>query len=132
GPSGLREPPRMNIHVLLADGRKLVREGLSLLLEQRDGIDVVGEAADVPAAVKLVKALPVHVVVLNLTSPTAGGPDAVKTLLRARRDRPVRVIALTMNPDATFVRGLLEAGASGCLAKDSAGDELVQAIRSVH
>jgi DNA-binding NarL/FixJ family response regulator len=122
----------MKIRVLLAEGRKIVREALGLLLEQHDGIDVVGEAADAPAAVKLVKALPVHVVVLNLTAPTAGGPEAVKSLLRARRERPVRVIALTLNPDATFVRGLLEAGAAGVLAKDAAGDELVRAIRSVH
>src|SRR4051812_27004347 len=120
----------MKINVLLADGRKLVREALGLLLERHDGIGVIGEAADAQAAVKLVKALPVHVVVLNLTSPTLGGADSVRSLVRARKERPAHVVALTLNPDAAFVRGLLEAGASGCLTKDAAAVELVQAIRT--
>ena len=66
----------MKVNVLLAEGRKLVREGLCLVLERHAGIHVVGEAADVPSAAKLVRALPVHVVVLNLTPPTLGGADA--------------------------------------------------------
>ena len=122
----------MKINVLLADGRKMVREALGLLLERHEGISVIGEAADGPAAVKVVKALPVHVVVLNFTSPSLGAADAVKALLRVRKERPARVIVLTMNPDAAFVRGMLEAGASGCLTKDAAAAELVQAIRTVN
>jgi DNA-binding NarL/FixJ family response regulator len=119
------------INVLLADGRKLVREGLSLLLERHEGIGVIGEAVDAQGAVKLVKALPVDVVILNLASPMLGGLDAVKALVRVRTERPTRIIVLMMNPDAALARGLLEAGASGCLAKEAAGAELVQAIRTV-
>ena len=121
----------MKINVLLADGRKLVREGLSLLLERHDGVSVIGEASDAQSAVKLVKALPVHVVVLNLTAPTLSGSESVAALVRARTEPSVRVIVLTLNPDAALVRALLEAGASGCLTKDAAGTELVHAIRTV-
>ena len=121
----------MKINVLLADGRKLVREGLSLLLERHEGIHVIGEASDTPSAAKLVRALPVHVVVLNLISPVLGAAEGVRSLVRAAKNRPTRVLVLTMNPDAAFVRSLLEAGASGCLTKEAAAEELVEAIRIV-
>lgn len=121
----------MKINVLLTEGRKLVREGLCLVLERHEGIRVIGEASDVPSAVKLVRALPVHVVVLNLTTPTVGGADAVRSLVRASPKRRVGVVVLTLNPDARFVGDLLEAGAGACLTKDGAGTELVEAIRTV-
>ena len=122
----------MKINVLLADGRKIGREGLALLLERHEDLSVIGEAADVAGAVKIAKALPADVVVFTLTSSIlSAGAGAVKKLARARRQRPVRVIVLTMRADDVLVRGLLEAGAAGCLTKDAAGAELVEAIRIV-
>lgn len=120
----------MKTNVLLAEGRKLVREGLCALLERHEGISVVGEAADVASAAKLCRALPVHVVVLNLVPPALGGAEAVRALARASKKRQVRVVVLTLSPDAPFVAELLEAGAAGCLTKDAAAAELVEAIRT--
>ena len=119
----------MKINVLLADGRKLLREALSLLLEQHDDIHVVGEAEDGQDATRLVKALSVHVVVLNPTPATHSVPELVRSILKARPG--VRVIVLTFNPTVEFVQDILDAGALGCLTKECAGAELVAALRTV-
>jgi DNA-binding NarL/FixJ family response regulator len=121
-------------NVLLAEGRKLVREGLRALLERHDGMQVIGESADAASAVKLVRALPVDVIVLNCMPPTTtDGPQVVRSLVRAGRanERPLAVVVLTLNPPPSFVRELIDAGATGCLTKDAAADELVSAIRTV-
>jgi DNA-binding NarL/FixJ family response regulator len=119
----------MKINILLADGRKLFREGLSLLLEKHEDLRVIGEAEDGRDVCKLVRALSAHVVIVNLTPPLSGGTELIRSIVRA--DAEVRVIALTLSPAATAVREILEAGALGCLTKECAAAELVAAIRTV-
>jgi len=122
----------MKVKVLLAEGRTLVREGVRALLERHEGVEVIGEAADAAAAAKLVRALPVDVIVLNWTPPMLGGPAAVRSLIKSvGPGRTVAVIVLTLNPPATLVRELLDAGAMGCLTKDAAAAELIAAIKTV-
>src|SRR3954464_7165455 len=99
----------MNVNVLIAEGRTIVREGLRILLEKHEGISVIGEAADAAAAAKLVRALPVHVVVLNCMPPAMCGLQVVRSLIRAGGDRAVAVVVLTLNPSPAFVRELLDA-----------------------
>ena len=119
----------MKINVLLADGRKLLREALSLLLEKQEDVRVIGEAEDGHDAVRLVKALSVHVVILNPTPATPSVSELVRSILKARPR--VRVIVLTFNPAVEFVQDILDAGALGCLTKECAGAELMAAVRAV-
>lgn len=119
----------MKVNVVLVDGRKLFREGLGALLEKHADLRVVGEADDAAAAPKLVKALAPHVVILNVTLSTRTATDAIKSTVTARSG--TRVIVLTYQADAGFVREVLQAGASACLTKESASSELVTAIRTV-
>src|SRR5687768_10103008 len=74
-------------------------------------------------------ALPVHVVVLNFSAPGTGGADLVRSILKA--NSAVRILILAHSPSVNWVRGMLEAGAAGCLTKECAADELVAAIRTV-
>lgn len=119
----------MKVNVVLVDGRKLFREGLGALLEKHADLRVVGEADDAAAAPKIVKALAPHVVILNVTLSTRTATDAIKSTVTARSG--TRVIVLTYQADAGFVREVLQAGASACLTKESASSELVTAIRTV-
>lgn len=119
----------MKIKVVIADGRKLFREGLCLLLEKHDDVRVVGEADDARSAAKLVQAMGAHVVVLNCLSTGAGGADVVRSLLEAHSK--VRIIILALSPSVEWVREIMEAGAAGCLTRESASAELVSAIRTV-
>src|SRR4051812_33767231 len=114
--------------VLLADGRKIFREGLCVLLEKHADLRVVGEADDPRAAVKLVSAVGADVVVLN---PPQSTRDVAEIIRSIRQGAQTQVIVLSVHPDGTFIREILQAGALGCLAKDSASTELIEAIRSV-
>jgi DNA-binding NarL/FixJ family response regulator len=119
----------MKIQVLLADGRKILREGLSVLLEQHADIKVIGEAEEAQATVKLAKALSPDVIILNVALSTKGAPDLIKSLRSACPS--ARLLAMTVWPNTTFIREILEAGAAGCLTKDCASADLVTAIRTV-
>jgi len=117
------------IQVLLVEGRKLLREGLCALLERHDDIKVVGEVDDGHAVTKLVRALSVDVVVLNVIPLQVGGIDLVHALTKSCPD--VRIVALTMDPTPHLLRDLLNVGVHGCLTKQSSATELVEAIRTV-
>jgi DNA-binding NarL/FixJ family response regulator len=119
----------MKIRVLLADSRRLIREGICALLERYPDIKVVGACDEGPDAVKLVKALAPDVVLINLTLSTHGSRGLISDL-RAAAAR-VRVVALTHSPGAESIQEILSAGVAGCLTKDCACDELLAAIRTV-
>lgn len=118
------------INVLIADGKKLFREGLCLVLERQAGIKVVGEADDVRDVPRLVNSLSIHVVILDLTSPRAGDLEMIRAIVRA--NRTVRVVVLGHTPTPEHVQDLVKAGASGCLSRESAGAELVAAVVKVN
>jgi DNA-binding NarL/FixJ family response regulator len=120
----------MTIRVLLADDHAVMRDGLRALLAASPGIEVVGAVGDGREAVKLATELKPHVVVMDVAMPELNGIEAV-ALLRGRCPE-ARVVMLSMHADAEHVYRAFHAGAAGYLLKDSAGDEVVSAIRAVH
>ncbi|MBN9523211.1 response regulator transcription factor [bacterium] len=118
-----------NTRVLLADDHAVVREGLKALIGGHPGFEVVGEAADGPAAVALAAELDPDVVVVDVSMPGLNGAEVTARLRQAKPDR--KVIALTVHEERGYLRALLEAGAAGYVLKRAAADELVQAIRAV-
>ena len=116
--------------VLLVDDHPVVRQGLRVLLEVNDGIDVTGEAADGEQALALAAGLVPDVILLDLKLP---GMDGI-TVLRELRKRglPSRVLVLTSGNDPAQVSLALRSGASGFLYKDVDPDALVRAIRAVN
>jgi DNA-binding NarL/FixJ family response regulator len=117
------------IRILLADDHGLVRKGLRLLIESQEGMDVVGEASDGREALKLADELKPEIAILDIAMPNLNGIDAAAQL--AKRGDKVRVIILSMHSDESYVVRALDAGARGYLLKDSAEEDLVQAIRTV-
>ena len=119
----------MSTRIILADDHQIMRDGLRALLEQQDGMQVVGEADDGHAAVALTRKLQPDVVVMDITMPDLNGIEATR---RIKAEMPeVKIIALSMHTDRRFVAGMFQAGASGYLLKDGAFHELVQAVRDV-
>ncbi len=118
------------INVLIADGRKLFREGLCLVLERQAGIKVIGEADDARDVPRLLKSLSIKVVILDLTPARASDLEMIRAIVRA--DRSARVIVLSHTPTVEYVQDLIKAGASGCLSRESAGAELVAAVEKVN
>jgi DNA-binding NarL/FixJ family response regulator len=119
----------LNVQILIADDHKLMREGLSSLLSQQADIEVVGHANNGREAVQLTERHSPDVVVMDVSMPDLNGIDATRQIV-SRRPR-TKVIALSMHSDRQFVAEMFRAGASGYLLKDSALEDLANAIRTV-
>jgi DNA-binding NarL/FixJ family response regulator len=120
----------MSIAVLLADDHAIVRDGLKTLLEAQADLRVVGEAANGRDAVAAAAQLKPDVVVMDISMPDMNGIEAARRVRSAHEQ--TRVVMLSMHGNAEHVYRALEAGATGYLLKESAGSELVAAIRAVH
>ncbi len=119
----------MAIRILLADDHKIVRQGLRTLLQKEPDMEVVAEAEDGRASLKLAQELAPHVVIMDVGMPDLNGIEATRQVLAESPN--IKVIALSMHSDRRFVVNMLKAGASGYLLKDSAFEELASAIRAV-
>ncbi len=120
----------MPIAVFLADDHAIVRDGLRALLEAEQDIRVVGDAANGLDAVRQVRAVGPNVVVMDIAMPEMNGIDAALQILQTCPQ--TKVIMLSMHSSVEHVFRALQAGARGYLLKDSAGCELVRAVRAVH
>jgi DNA-binding NarL/FixJ family response regulator len=117
------------INVLIADDHVLIREGLKKILNAEPDMTVGGEANNVVELFKALERLAVNIVLLDITMPGESGLDALKEL---RQKYPhVRVLILSFHPEHRFAVRALKAGAAGYLTKESAAEEVVQAIRKV-
>jgi len=118
----------MPVSVLLVDDHQIVRQGLRLLLE-REGFEVVGEAADGHEAVDLAQRLQPDVAVLDFVMPLLNGLDAS---LQIRRESPqTKTILLTMYTEDHYVLEAFRNGLQGYVIKTQAAGDLVRAIREV-
>ena len=118
------------IRVLVADDHRIVREGLVRILEEAPDCDVVAQAGDGMEAVEVARATLPDVVVLDLSMPRLSG---LESLRRIRREAPrARVLVLTVHEESEYVVAALAAGATGYLLKDSAAEELLEAVRLLH
>jgi two-component system response regulator NreC len=119
----------MAIRVLLADDHETVRQGLRLLIDRQADMEVVGEAANGRDAVAQASSLRPDVVLIDMSMPDMNGLQAT----RAMRDQrlPVAIVALTRYSDAAYAREMFDAGASGYVLKQSAAEQMLQAIRAV-
>lgn len=120
----------MSITVFLADDHAVVRDGLRYLLEAQRDIEVVGDAANGREAVQLVAQLKPDVAIVDITMPELNGIDATHQI----RDvcPATKVIILSMHANTRHIARALQAGARGYLIKESAGIEVVKAVRTVY
>ncbi len=120
----------MSIAVFLADDHAVIRDGLRHLLEAQPDIRVVGDAADGRETSRLVEKLRPDVVIMDIAMPELNGIEATR---RIRSDCPsTQVIILSIYSTEEHVSRALQAGARGYVLKESAGIEVVNAIRAVH
>jgi DNA-binding NarL/FixJ family response regulator len=121
----------MTVRVVIADDQAMVREGLRLILDAQDDIDVVGEAANGREALRAVAEHRPDVVLMDIRMPVMDGLEATARLLRPGPHAPARVLVLTTFGDDEHLYAALRAGAAGFLLKDSPRAALLHAVRTV-
>jgi DNA-binding NarL/FixJ family response regulator len=115
------------IRVLLADDEAMVREGIRLIVESEDDIEVVGEADDGAQAVERTLQLHPDVVLMDIRMPSVDGLEATRRLATANVQ--ARVIVLTTFDNDEYVYDALRSGATGFMLKSAPRDQLIAAVR---
>ncbi len=119
----------MSIKILIVDDHGLVREGLRLLFEKQDDMEVIGETSDGRQAVETACKLKPDIVLMDITMPALNGIDAAKKIIDECPN--VKIIALSAHCNKSFIADILRAGASGYILKDCLANELIRCVRVV-
>ncbi len=114
---------------MLVDDHTIVREGIRHVLTATPGVEVVAEAGDGEAALRLAAETRPDIVVLDLSLPGAGGLEVTARLRQSLPD--VRVLILSVHDHPEYVLGAVRAGAQGYLRKDTSPAELREGLRAV-
>ncbi len=117
------------IKVLVVDDHDLVRTGITRMLADIEGLQVVGQADCGEDCLKLARELKPDVVLMDVKMPGIGGLEATRKLLRSQPD--IKVVVVTVCEEDPFPTRLMQAGAAGYMTKGAGLEEMVQAIRQV-
>jgi len=117
------------INVFLADDHAVVRDGMCALMDAESDMQVVGTAGDGRQTVQQVQNTQPDIVVMDIAMPELNGIDATRQISEACP--AVKVIILSMHDSSEHIYQALKAGAKGYLLKDSAGKEVLSAVRAV-
>jgi two-component system, NarL family, response regulator NreC len=117
-----------SISIVLVDDHEVVRKGLRMVLDAEEGFEVIAEAGDLEDTHRYVRAHRPRVLVLDLNLPEGSSLAAIPELREESPD--TAVVVLTMQQEPAFAREAIRAGALGYVLKQSAGTELVDAVRA--
>ena len=128
--SHISEHENTPIHVLIVDDHVILRQGISVMLNEEDDFEIVGEAENEKAALWLTKELKPDIILLDVFLGTANGLDTAKQLLRSCPDTPIVVFG---GPnDEKLLLDALRIGVHGYLQKTLSIDDLRKALRAVY
>ena len=115
--------------ILLADDHTVVRKGIEFLTQDEPDLQAIGEARDGREAVEMYTRLRPKVVILDMSMPVLNGLEAAAQI--SRIDETASLIILSMHTDETYIMRAISAGVRGYVSKESAEDEIIDAIRTV-
>jgi DNA-binding NarL/FixJ family response regulator len=120
----------MTISVFLVDDHRVLRDGLHMLLASQADITVVGEAENGKQAIEGITKIMPDVVLMDITMPELNGIDAAKIIHEKLPE--TKIIILSVHSDSEHIFRALQGGAHGYLLKESAGSEVISAVRAVY
>jgi RNA polymerase sigma factor (sigma-70 family) len=119
----------MKIRVLVVDDHAIIREGLRVMLGNQPDMEVVAVAANGREAIQLVEKHEPDIAVIDLSMPELNGVEAIQQMMP--RHPHLQVVVLSIHESKPYVHRALKAGAKGYLVKETAGLEVVDAVRAV-
>lgn len=117
------------IRVLIVDDHAVVRQGLRRILDEAEGIEVGAEATNGIEALKKIRSEKWDIVLLDVSMPEKNGIDTLKQIMC--ENKAAKVLILSMYPEDQYAVRLMKTGASGYMTKDTAPEQLVEAICKV-
>lgn len=118
-----------SIRVLVVDDHIIIRQGLRLIMDEEPDMEVAGEAGSVKELMEKIRESEWDVVLLDITLPDRSGLEALEDIKAIKPDLPVLV--LSIHPEEQYASQAIKKGASGYLNKESAAQEVVEAVRQV-
>jgi DNA-binding NarL/FixJ family response regulator len=117
------------VRIIIADDHQMFIDGIKSLLINEKDIKVIGEALNGKEVLSLLEKKPADIILLDVNMPEMDGIEATKLIRRQHPD--VKILMLTMYNNQEFIFGLMNAGASGYILKNTGKKELLEAIKSV-
>jgi DNA-binding NarL/FixJ family response regulator len=117
------------IKVVIADDNKLFREGLKAIFDAGQDVEVIGEAKDGFEAIRSIKVKKPDLLLLDISMPRLNGISVILDIRREFKD--LKILALTMHDDGSYIHEAFEAGINGYCVKDASLDELLLAVHSL-
>ncbi|MCB0401139.1 MAG: response regulator transcription factor [Flavobacteriales bacterium] len=119
------------IRTLLVDDHKIVRDGIKSILDHDKEIQVVAEAENGTEAIKYLENNNgnIDVAIMDISMPELNGIDATEIISKLHKN--VNILALTMHSDESYILNMIKAGALGYILKDSGGQKLIEAVKTV-
>lgn len=118
------------IRILIADDHALIRQGLKSIINLEEDLKVVDEAENGDKALEMIKKHSPDIVLLDVNMPST---DGIKVLQNIKQEEiPVKIIMLTIENQRQTIREAINSGVDGYVLKDSAGEEIIEAIRAVY
>lgn len=114
------------IRVLIADDHQMFIDGIKSMLDEAEGIKVIGQAMNGREAIDICRRAAVDIVIMDISMPEMDGIEATKELLKSQPH--IKVLGLSMFNDRNFISDLLKAGAQGYILKNTGKDELLKAL----
>lgn len=119
------------VKILLVDDHEIVRDGIKSILQTDKNINVVAEAKNGVEAIKYLEknAKKIDVALIDINMPQLNGVDTVEIIRKLHKH--IKVLALSMHKEETYITNMIKAGALGYILKDSGGDNLIEAVKTV-
>jgi DNA-binding NarL/FixJ family response regulator len=118
------------IKILIADDHSIVRSGLKKILKEENDIEIAGEASNYQEVLSMLRTISPDIILLDISMPGRSGLDILKEIKSLYKK--IKVLILSMHPEDRFAVRAIKLGAAGYVSKESASQELVDAIRRVY
>lgn len=115
--------------ILIADDHQMFIDGLKSMLDEIEGVEVVGEARNGQEAVEICEREKADVVIMDISMPVMDGIEATRAIVKNRPG--TKILGLSMYNDRNYIADILKSGASGYILKNTGRDELINALNSL-